>query len=237
MQAGGAMRVEVRHKKLGGAPVLDWIELAVGEGEIVALTGPSGIGKTTLLRIIAGLDSDFEGEVADPGRIAMVFQSPTLLPWRSAADNLRLTTGAERAAIDRLLEEVGLEGKAEFFPGQLSLGQQRRLALARALAANPATLLMDEPFISLDEETAARMRRLTMKVLEGRRIATLIVTHDLVEAATLADRVVMLGGHPAGVQTIAPIAATRAERNPVKEAAALRALIPGGAENAHGNLT
>ncbi|RVU38218.1 ABC transporter ATP-binding protein [Hwanghaeella grinnelliae] len=231
------MQVEVRHKKFGGAQILDWIEMSVGAGEIVALTGPSGIGKTTLLRIIAGLDRDFEGAVTDPGRIAMVFQSPTLMPWRSAADNLRLTTGAERASIDRLLDEVGLEGKAKFFPGQLSLGQQRRLALARALAANPATLLMDEPFISLDEETAARMRRLTMKVLEGRRIATLIVTHDLVEAATLADRVVMLGGRPAAIETIVPITTPRARRDAVTEAAALRALTPGGAGNAHGNLT
>ena len=222
------MRVEVRHKNFGGTQILDWIDMAVGEGEIVALTGPSGIGKTTLLRIVAGLDTDYVGAVTDPGRIAMVFQTPTLLPWRSAADNLKLTTGADPASIGKLLNEVGLEGKADFFPGQLSLGQQRRLALARALAANPATLLMDEPFISLDEETAARMRRLTMNVLEGRRIATLIVTHDLVEAATLADRVVMLDGRPASIETVVPITTPRAERDPAKEAAALRALLPGG---------
>jgi len=237
MRADGAMRVEVRHKAFGGTQILDWIDMAVDKGEIVVLTGPSGIGKTTLLRIIAGLDENFDGSVMHPGRIAMVFQSPTLLPWRSAADNLTLTTGADGATVARLLEEVGLEGKAELFPGQLSLGQQRRLALARALAAEPTTLLMDEPFISLDEETATRMRRLTLQVLKDRRIATLIVTHDLVEAATFADRVVMLAGRPASIATVVPIPTARDQRDAVREAEALRAMLPNDTVPPHGNLT
>ncbi|WP_425403636.1 ABC transporter ATP-binding protein [Hwanghaeella sp.] len=231
------MQIDVRHKNFGATQILDWIELSIGKGEIVALTGPSGVGKTTLLRIIAGLDKDFQGSVTDPGRIAMVFQSPTLLPWRNAVQNLTLTTGADPRAAIRLLEEVGLEGKADFFPGQLSLGQQRRLALARALAADPATLLLDEPFISLDEDTAARMRQLTMKVLEDRRIATLIVTHDLIEAATFADRVAILAGRPASIETIASISTPRHARDPVKEADALRAVMPSSSNSAHGKLT
>lgn len=237
MQAVGAMRVEVGRKAFGETAVLTRVNISVEQGEIAVLTGQSGIGKTTLLRIIAGLDLDFEGSVDHQGRIGMVFQSPTLLPWRSASDNLTLTTGVDTAYAKRLLAEVGLEGKANSYPGQLSLGQQRRLALARALAAEPTTMLMDEPFISLDEETAGRMRRLTLDILRDRRVATLIVTHDLTEAAIFADRILMLGGRPATIQTVAAIATPRDKRNIAEETDKLRELMPGANVAHHGKLT
>jgi NitT/TauT family transport system ATP-binding protein len=220
------MLAEIHAKRFGATQVLGEIALEVAPGEIVALAGPSGVGKTTLVRILAGLDPAFEGRVADAGRVAMVFQSPTLLPWRTAEANIRLTTGAGPEAVHRLLAEVGLEGRADAFPGQLSLGQQRRLALARALAAEPETLLMDEPFVSLDEETAARMRALTLDLLAHRRIATLIVTHDLIDAAEMADRVVVLAGRPAVLENEHLISAPRGSRDVAAEVGKLRGSTP-----------
>ena len=220
------MRAEIRIKRFGATPVLGEIALEVAPGEIVVLTDPSGVGKTTLLRIIAGLDTAFEGRVEGAGRIAMVFQTPTLLPWRSVEANIRLTTEADAEVVRGLLAEVGLAGRADAFPGQLSLGQQRRLALARALAAEPGTLLMDEPFVSLDEDTAVRMRALTLDLLARRQIATLIVTHDLTDAAEMADRIVALAGQPATACLNHRISTPRGSRDAAAEVQTLRALAP-----------
>ena len=160
----------------------------LADGEHLAILGPSGIGKTTLLRIVAGLIEGFEGEIRGVGPLAMVFQEPTLLPWRNASENLTLTTGITPQEAQAALEEVGLADKAGHFPGQLSLGQQRRLALARAFAARPSLLLLDEPFASLDETTAASMIALTSRMLADRTITSLLVTHAAEEAVALANR-------------------------------------------------
>lgn len=219
------MRVEIREKRFGATCVLGALTLETAPGEIVALTGPSGVGKTTLMRIIAGLDETFDGRVSGADRVAMAFQAPTLLPWRNAAANLTLTTGVDAATAGQLLAEVGLAGRDDAFPGQLSLGQQRRLGLARALAAEPDLLLMDEPFVSLDEATAARMRALTLKLLERRCVATLMATHDLLAAAEMADRVVALGGAPATLTGETRIETPRGARDVEAEAARLRAAL------------
>ncbi|MER2507336.1 MAG: ATP-binding cassette domain-containing protein [Amaricoccus sp.] len=187
----------LRAKFFGATRVLGALRLSIGKGEIVALTGASGIGKTTLLRILAGLDTAFDGTLRRPERTAMVFQEPTLLPWRDARANIRLTTGASADAADRLLAEVGLEGREEALPLQLSLGQRRRLAFARALAAAPELLLMDEPFVSLDPARVEEMLTLTARLLAARDTATVIVTHSRAEADRLASRVVTLAGTPA----------------------------------------
>ncbi|WP_177177797.1 ABC transporter ATP-binding protein [Citreimonas salinaria] len=190
--------VDIRSKSFGGVPVLGRVRFDIAPGERVALVGPSGIGKSTVLRIVTGIDTRFEGHVDRPEAMAIVFQEPTLLPWRSTIDNLLLThPGLARDDALAALDRVGLSGKDGFFPGQLSLGQQRRLSLARAFAGKPDLLIMDEPFVSLDPEMAEQMIALTETLIAETKPATLFVTHAHAEAERLADRVLVLGGHPA----------------------------------------
>lgn len=192
------IRIRVARKAFGTAEVLRDVALDLGPGERVAVLGPSGVGKSTLLRIVAGVDRAFDGAVERPDATAIVFQSPTLLPWRSARANLTLThPGLSDADADAMLGRVGLAGKEVLFPGQLSLGQQRRVALARAFVGRPEFLIMDEPYASLDEDTAGEMLALTEALLAEARPAMLLVTHNPAEAARLATRVLHLTGSPA----------------------------------------
>lgn len=197
--AAPVIALDLRSKVFEARRVLGPISLAIAPGETVALTGPSGAGKTTLLRILAGLDGAFDGTLRVPDRIAIVFQEPTLLPWRDARANIRLTTGVGAETAERLLGEVGLRGRGDAFPGQLSLGQQRRLALARALAAEPELLLLDEPFVSLDPALVEEMLDLTARALARRKTASVFVTHARAEAERLADRILTLGEDPARI--------------------------------------
>lgn len=191
--------VAVMSKVFGTVPVLGPISFVVEKGETVALVGPSGIGKSTLLRIISGIDTSFDGTITRPDTQAIVFQEPTLLPWRSSIDNLRLIhPSLSRSVALEALNRVGLEGKADVFPGQLSLGQQRRLSLARAFAGRPHMLIMDEPFVSLDAETATAMINLTHTLIADARPATVFVTHELREATQLADRILTLKADKGG---------------------------------------
>lgn len=196
-QAATVLDVALESKSYDGAEILGPVRFAARAGETLALIGPSGIGKSTLLRLIAGLDREYSGRVAAPSRVAMVFQEPTLLPWRSAAENLRIAAriGAEEA--EAALADVGLAGLGARFPGQLSLGQQRRLGLARAFASRPELLLMDEAFVSLDARMAEEMYALFLALRQRQPVTTLMVTHDLEEAEALADRILRLDGRPA----------------------------------------
>lgn len=192
------IRVSIEAKYFEDLQVLGKIEFEIAPGETVALVGQSGIGKSTLLNISAGIDTAFQGSVDCPGSKAIVFQEPTLLPWRSALDNLLLpNAGLDRDRALAALERIGLSGKQDVFPGQLSLGQQRRLALARAFVGRPQLLLMDEPFVSLDPELAARMMTLTEELIAETGPATLFVTHAREEAERLADRILTMSGTPA----------------------------------------
>lgn len=166
------------------------------QAETLALIGPSGVGKTSLLRIIAGLEDRAQGVCKVAGRIGMVFQEPTLLPWRSLRENLCITAGIDADQAEVALEQVGLAGRGGDYPAQLSLGQQRRLSLARAFAVKPSLLLMDEPFVSLDPETAESMMVLFDDLRKAHRVATILVTHVEAEATRLASRIVTLGGTP-----------------------------------------
>ena len=194
------IRVAIEAKFFGGQQILGSIHFGIDPGETVALVGRSGIGKSTLLNIVAGIDTGFLGSVERPDKMAIVFQEPTLLPWRSALDNLLLpnaglATDRAMAALDR----IGLTGKESAFPGQLSLGQQRRLALARAFVGRPELLLMDEPFVSLDPDIADTMMALTEELIAETRPATLFVTHSRSEAERLSDRILTLSGVPASL--------------------------------------
>lgn len=194
------IRVAIREKWFGTLAVLRDIGFEVAAGEVLAILGPSGIGKSTLQRIVAGIDADFAGHVARPERMAMVFQEPLLLPWRTAAENLTLIhPGLGRQGAIAALARVGIADKADRFPRQLSLGQQRRVALARAFSGRPQALILDEPFASLDPATAEGMMALTEGLIRDIRPATVFVTHSGAEAARLADRVLRLAGAPATI--------------------------------------
>ncbi|WP_199258676.1 ATP-binding cassette domain-containing protein [Paracoccus binzhouensis] len=195
------MRLELEAKSFGARPVLGALSLAVSRGERLAILGPSGIGKSTLLRILAGLDRAYRGRLDGADRLAVVFQEPVLLPWRDAVANIAIPTGCDAATARDWLAQVGLAGHEAKFPRQLSLGQQRRLALARAFAAAPDILLMDEPFASLDAETAGRMLALTDALLTRSGAGLVLVTHDPREAEALHARPLQLAGQPARLQT------------------------------------
>ncbi len=196
---GPVLDLHVTSLIYGDAPVLGEVLLKINQSETLALVGPSGIGKTTLLRVIAGLETSFRGRCDVAGQVAMVFQEPTLLPWRSVRDNICIPTGVSEDEADQALSEVGLLGRSDDFPSQLSLGQQRRLSLARAFAVKPKLLLMDEPFVSLDPTLVEEMMALFAKLRAAHQVTTILVTHVEEEAKKLASRIVTLGGNPAKV--------------------------------------
>lgn len=183
--------------------VIRGLTLRLATGSFGALMGPSGCGKTTLLRIAAGLDSDFVGTRCVPPsqRLGIVFQEPRLLPWRTVEENIRLVLPAADAGTDLrpLVDTLGLASHMAHYPGELSLGLARRAAIARAFAVRPTLLLLDEPFVSLDEATAARLREELAALTRRERITTLCVTHDLDEAIELADHLFVLSHRPAAV--------------------------------------
>ncbi|WP_158922864.1 ATP-binding cassette domain-containing protein [Acidisphaera sp. S103] len=198
--------------------VLRDVRVSIAGGEVIALLGSSGIGKSTTLRILLGLDTAFDGAVQHRDwRIGVVFQEPRLLPWLTVADNLRLvvTDGMPQPDIGALLEMVRLPNAADLYPRQLSLGMARRAALARALAVSPELLALDEPFASLDPQLAAALADVVGRWTRDTGAAVLLATHDLAQALQLASRVLVLAGTPATLAADVPVpagndAATRA---------------------------
>jgi ABC-type nitrate/sulfonate/bicarbonate transport system ATPase subunit len=221
-----ALAVDIREKRFAAVGeaaeriAIQGLRFEVKERELVCIVGPSGCGKTTLLNIVAGLDHDFSGEVrcthGETPAIGYVFQTARLLPWRTVLDNVLLVMpahpGRRGHAMD-LLALTGLDDVAGVFPERLSVGMARRVALARAIAIEPRLLLLDEPFVSLDEATAHRLRLLLLDLWQRRPTTVLFVTHDLREAILLADRIVLLSATPARVIASVPVTMPRERRH------------------------
>ncbi|MEZ0168497.1 ABC transporter ATP-binding protein [Microvirga sp. TS319] len=226
MQDAGALfplqldvdRKVYRRKGLPPLEVLRAFRLVVHREETLCLIGPSGVGKTTVLRILMGLDRDFEGSVRPAlreFRIGPVFQEPRLLPWRTAEDNIRLalTRSERRRPLDGLFADLRLTEWVRRYPGELSGGLARRVALARALAIEPSLLVLDEPFVSLDEHAAADLRATVFDVVARHRLSVLMVTHNVREALAFADRLVLLDGRPARIRAEIRITTPRQGRS------------------------
>lgn len=199
------------YRPKGAEPVeaVRGLHFTIHHGEIVCLIGPSGAGKSTTLRILLGLDEDFTGEVSGAEEAGIVFQEPRLLPWRSVEHNVRLglVRKDRRRNLDALFERLGLTPWRGRFPGALSLGMQRRVSLARALAAGPRVLVLDEPFVSLDDNAAAELRALVVDTVDAAGMSVLMVTHNVAEAIAVADRLLLVSRRPASL-----VAAIRLDR-------------------------
>lgn len=223
--AGATSQFEIRvedktHRGADGkaVPAIRDLVLDVPKDSMTVLMGPSGCGKTTLLRIVAGLDDNFTGELRVPEgtRIGMVFQEPRLLPWRTVRQNIELVAGENFSAeeLERLAGRVGIVDKLNVYPQELSLGLARRVAIARAFATKPDLLLLDEPFVSLDERTAESLRRLLLEVWSAQPTTAILVTHNAREAILLADLLVLMAPRPTQVVAAVPIDMPQAERSP-----------------------
>lgn len=194
-------RLQIKHKAYAGKSLFEQFELQLAPGELLCLLGPSGCGKTTLLNLIAGLDPDFSGKLVRPASqpsLSYMFQQPRLLPWRTLRQNLAwVIKPNQHARIEPLLKQMGLLEYADAYPNRLSLGMARRAALARCLIVEPQLILLDEPFVSLDPPATLEMHQLIRQLrLLRPHSAIVLVTHDLREAITLADRILLLGGQP-----------------------------------------
>ena len=197
-QGGGpaapAVRVRGLSRAFGEESVLRNLDLDIAAGEFIALIGRSGSGKSTLLRALAGLDRQVTGELAVEGTVSIAFQEPRLVPWKRVSANisLGLRSSAPREKAAAALAEVSLTDRASAWPLTLSGGEAQRASLARALVRDPSLLLLDEPFSALDALTRIAMHRLVLRLWDRHRPAVLLVTHDVDEALTLADRVLVL---------------------------------------------
>jgi NitT/TauT family transport system ATP-binding protein len=182
--------------------VLDHVSFDVRGQVFVSLVGPSGCGKSTLLNIISGVEEHTSGEIAvtsdggEPARLGYVFQDPRLLPWRTVLKNMMYvqddTDDATVQRVRRYLDMVGLDEHGDFFPAQLSGGMQQRVGIARAFAVEPDLLIMDEPFSHLDAITARSLRAQLQEIWAQTRKTVVFVTHDVVEAVELSDRIIVL---------------------------------------------
>ncbi|MCK6550295.1 ABC transporter ATP-binding protein [Myxococcota bacterium] len=201
MSAEIAVHIEGMGHSYGSLEVIRRLDVEIAKGEFVAIVGPSGCGKTTLLNLLSGYLTPTKGKVHRSGTVRTIYQTDGLFPWLSVAGNiglgLRHEPEAERDAIVKeWLEHIRLEEFANHYPHQLSGGMRQRVELARILAGRADVLLMDEPFSALDYQTRLNMRGELARVLAKAKRTVVFVTHDIPEAAQLADRVLVLSGRP-----------------------------------------
>jgi NitT/TauT family transport system ATP-binding protein len=193
-------------RSFGAVEVLSDLSLEILPGEFVAVVGPSGCGKTTLLNLLSGYDKPSAGRVRREGQSRMIYQQDGLFPWCTVEENIRLglrevRDDAERARqLEEMLALIRLKGFEKHYPHQLSGGMRQRVELARALVGVSDVLLMDEPFSALDYLTRLRMRQELARMLAERPRTVVLVTHDIEEAAQLADRIVVLSERPARIR-------------------------------------
>jgi sulfonate transport system ATP-binding protein len=186
------VRIRGYGRRFEGRTVLAGIDLDIHEGELVALLGKSGSGKSTMLRALYGQDPEADGQIVVPKNRAVAFQDHRLLPWKRVWRNVLIGVKGSKADALASLEEVGIAARADAWPGTLSGGESQRVALARAFIRQPKLLLLDEPFGSLDALTRLRMHTLLRELCARHNPATLLVTHDVDEAITLADRILVI---------------------------------------------
>ena len=209
MADGPRLKIDIAVKRFPAiaVPLMVSFHLDVAASSVVALVGPSGVGKSSLLRMVAGIDNDYDGTIGIDGLAAaeappagFVFQDARLLPWLTVEGNIRVVREATTAAEARgLLARVGLAGYENSYPHQLSGGMQRRAAIARAFSVNPRLLLLDEPFVSLDRYLVNDVQRVFLNLVRASRPTVLLVTHLPEDAARLADRAILIDGKPARI--------------------------------------
>jgi sulfonate transport system ATP-binding protein len=241
---GGTLELAIARKTFatyqGQLAVLRDICLTIDPGEFVCVVGGSGCGKTTLLRILAGLETDYEGSVCLDGRRisgpglnrGVVFQEHRLLPWLTVHDNIafglaRLAPAERTRKVRRYLDLVGLKNFEREYPHQLSGGMSQRVAIARALAGCPEVLLLDEPFASLDALTRIRMQEELLRLWQAERTTVVLVTHDIEEAVYLADRVVVMSSQPGTIKNVLKIELSRPRERTDREFGRIRKAVLG----------
>jgi ABC-type nitrate/sulfonate/bicarbonate transport system ATPase subunit len=213
--SGKPLQLEKVCRSFGAVEVLREISLNIRRGEFVAVVGPSGCGKTTLLNLLSGYDQPSSGVISREGRVRMVYQQDGLFPWLTVAENIALGLrhiGDEKERgrqVGEMISLIRLHGFENHYPHQLSGGMRQRVELARALAGDSDILLLDEPFSALDYLTRLRMRQELAQLLRERPRTVALVTHDIEEAAQLADRVIVLTERPAQIRFELGIAAPR----------------------------
>ncbi len=185
------------------------LKINISKGEFCTIIGPSGCGKTTLLNLVAGLDTDMHGEIffgnkkkVEQIRTAYMFQTPRLLPWLNVLENVKVVLNKDQKSNKRaeaILSIMGLKNFLNYYPNQISGGMQRRVALARSFSSQPELFLLDEPFVSLDDQMANKLRDMLLKQWTNEPTTIIFVTHDLREAIYLSDRIIFLSKPPSRV--------------------------------------
>lgn len=212
------------YTELGELDVLNNINLDVNEGEIVAILGPSGSGKSTLLNIISGLIKPTSGSVNVNGDIGYMFQHDHLFNWRTVWKNILIgleikkdITNEKISRIKNLLEKYGLLDFIDNYPQELSGGMRQRIALIRTLATNPSILLLDEPFSALDYQTRINVSNDIYRIIKDQKVSALLVTHDISEAISMADRIIVLSHRPAKLKKVIDIKISSEENTPLSK--------------------